>query len=419
MSLMESTTKKEDLKTSTQPQAKPAAAIWTRSFILMLLINLIVFMVHSMQMTTLPQFTLHSGGTSAQVGIVMGVFTVSAVALRPLFGRWVDGKGRRFMLVLGGVFLLVAAVSYPLLAFVSGLLIVRLINGVGFSAHTTAAATMMGDILPPPRLSEGLGYFSLSNIVAMGFGPAFGLYLASLGYPLFFAVTGALSLLGLLATLMVPESRPFSAAAEAKGKAKPAFSISNYVEKTTLRPAIVVFFMALIMGATTSFLPLFGQARELGHIGTFFTVFAVTMLVVRLFTSRLVDRVGPNPVMIISFLFLIATFIVLALAESESMVLTAGVLYGIGSSWPIPAMNAVIIQLAPIARRGAANATFSTFLDTGVGVGIVILGFVADAFDYTVFFLVSALFCLTSLGLYLILLSWRLRKKQGQGSATD
>ena len=121
-------------------------------------------------------------------------------------------------------------------------------------------------------------------------------------------------------------------------------------------------------------------------------------------------------IIIISTLFIVSAFIVLAFAQSFPGLILSAILYGLGSSWPMPALNAVVIRLASPERRGAANATFFTFLDLGVGLGTMVLGFIAEYAGFFTFFIVSSVFCVASLVCYLTLLVRRLDHKQEQVS---
>jgi len=52
-------------------------------------------------LVTLPIYIVQLGGTESEVGLIIGVFTISAVLLRPFIGVGVDVIGRKSILVAG------------------------------------------------------------------------------------------------------------------------------------------------------------------------------------------------------------------------------------------------------------------------------------------------------------------------------
>ena len=72
--------------------------IWTRDFILICLANMCIFMGFQMTMPTLPLFVEQLDGDDRLVGAVLGIFTFSALLVRPIAGRLLEDerKAHRF-----------------------------------------------------------------------------------------------------------------------------------------------------------------------------------------------------------------------------------------------------------------------------------------------------------------------------------
>lgn len=117
------------------------------------------------------------GYGASLAGALALAFSVSAAAGRILMSPVID-DGKCSLVVIGGIVVLLAGTfmsfmvqSVPLFAAS------RLMQGVGFGAATSAAATAAASVLPKERLGEGIGYHCLGQALAMSVGPAFALFL--------------------------------------------------------------------------------------------------------------------------------------------------------------------------------------------------------------------------------------------------
>jgi DHA1 family putative efflux transporter-like MFS transporter len=110
----------------------------------------------------------------AAIGLVLGAFTVSSTACRPLVGRAVDRWGERWFLLGGALVFILGALGYAITTTFSGLLLLQLFHGLGPALFVTACYTQVSRLSPPQRLGEALTYITLANNVAMAVGPADG-----------------------------------------------------------------------------------------------------------------------------------------------------------------------------------------------------------------------------------------------------
>src|SRR5699024_6298153 len=83
------------------------------------------------------------------------------------------------------------------------LIVLRIIQGIGWGFSTTASGTIATDLIPPNRRGEGMGYFGLSGNLALAFGPALGLTLADfISFTQLFFICAALGLTALILALI-------------------------------------------------------------------------------------------------------------------------------------------------------------------------------------------------------------------------
>jgi len=355
--------------------------LWTKDFLLVILMNLLLFFGFQMLLPTLPVYVLDLGGEESMAGLVIGIFTASAVLVRPYAGKLLDALGRKIVLVAGLIVFLVSVLGYNWAPTVMLLLLLRFIHGFGWGAASTATGTIAADIISRSRLGEGMGYFGLAGTLAMALAPLVGLsIIASFGFTTLFLFSAALVLLA----LVVVNFMTFMDISSEQGrqKVKPAL-----FEKSAWRPSLVMFFITMTYGAVVAFIALYAAQRQVENIGLFFTVYAITLTVSRPLAGRMADRLGVDKVVIPGIIFILLTMVVLAQAGSLAVFLLAGIIYGVGFGAVQPSLQALVVQNIPPTRRGAANGTFFSAFDLGIGAGSLIWGAVAQAVGYSQMYL--------------------------------
>ncbi|PTX59314.1 putative MFS family arabinose efflux permease [Melghirimyces profundicolus] len=379
--------------------------LWTRDFILLGWVNLLMFGSFFFLLPTLPLYvTEELGGRENQVGLIIGVFAIAAIIARPWTGMLLDQWGRRKLMLVSLVLFVFATAGYFGAVTLILLLILRLVHGAIFGMASTASGTVAADLVPASRRGEGLGYFGTFIILAMVAGPSVGLKLADFGYGYLFAGSLTTALLGLVLALFI--RYPGNS-----GTGRVDFRISpnqwkQLIDKGSIPFAASLVGLAVIFGGITSFISLY--AAELGDpglAGGYFFVYALALVLARVVAGRVHDRWGPDTVVYPGLVFYAVGLIFLGLAEGMFLFYTAAAFIGLGYGSIQPSVQAIIIQQAPENRRGAATATFFMALDLGIGAGSFLLGFVSQWLGYRGMYLFCLLFALLSATQY-----WRARK---------
>lgn len=378
--------------------------IWNKTFLLVLSVSFLMFLSMYMLLPTLPLYAQTLGGNETIAGTIVGIFTFSAVLIRPWFGNLLDQRGRKPILSLGLGLFLISSLFYHLAFTIVLLLLLRAVQGIGWGASTTAASTIASDVIPADRRTEGMGYYGIASTIAMSLGPALGLYIVKYtNYALLFTASAIIAALGLAASLLINYETPSPKPA----KATPA-GPKVILEKTALAPSIVLFFITLTYGGIVSFLPAYAAYRGVEDIGVFFTVYALVLLLSRPMIGKLADRYGIKPFLIPGIVLLAGALLLLAKTWTLPMFLLVAVLYGLAFGTVQPILNALVISLSPPERRGAANATFAMAMDLGIGLGAVVLGFIVQKLGFEAMYLSSAVFALLALIMYFALLNRKL-----------
>ncbi|HHV65236.1 MAG TPA: MFS transporter [Peptococcaceae bacterium] len=383
---------------STQPP------LWTKNFILIMLVNLFVFLSFQMLLPTMPLYVEKLGGTEDIVGLVTGVFTITAVGLRPFAGRALDTQGRKRVYFLGVSIIILSILGYSLVPTIIMLFIFRMLHGIGWGLGSTATGTIATDIIPKTRLGEGMGFYGLTTVVSMAVAPALGLQVVSLwGFSYLFYISGALAVLGVIVALfikyqLVNFKTGQGVLSEQENPTRPAL-----LEKSAYKPTLIIFFVTLTYGSVVTFIALYAAEFNIANIGIFFTVYALTLFLARPTFGKIADRKGFGYSLIPGLIFVALTMVILFLAQNLFYFIVAAICYGIGFGAVQPSLQAMAVYKVPPYRRGAANGTFMSGFDLGIGIGSMLWGFVAKYTDYHTMYLLAVIPVFIAFFLYLYL----------------
>jgi len=173
----EQQTKGQQVGASEQPR------LFTAVFVSIVLVTLFCFIVGQGLNSGTSVYIDRLGGSATLAGIGAAVFSGAAIVGRLVSGPLSDRRGRLTTIVAGEVVMLVGVLGAALSANLDLLMLWRTLQGLGFSAVTTAAATAAADVLPVERLGEGIGYYGLGQALAMSVGPAIAIALVSTDTP--------------------------------------------------------------------------------------------------------------------------------------------------------------------------------------------------------------------------------------------
>lgn len=392
----------DTLSGEAKKQTAGSEKIWSRDFVLILMSNFFIFLGFQMTLPTIPLFVEKLGGNDQLIGIVVGIFTFSALLLRPYAGHTLETKGRRFVYLTGLAIFVLSVGAFGFINSLIFLFVLRIIQGFGWGFSTTASGTIATDLIPAKRRGEGMGYFGLSGNIALAFGPTLGLALAGvISFKLLFLIC---ALLG-LAALVLSSSINYK---QAEKQTVPQKRWDIY-EKSAVRPSFLLFFITVTFGGIASFLPIYSAQKGIGGIHWYFLLFAIALMLSRTFAGRLYDQRGHQAVFLPGAVLILAAMFLLAWLPSSLIMYIAAILYGLGFGSVQPALQAWSVKEAPANRRGMANATFFSFFDLGVGIGAIVFGQIAHLFGYSTIYLTAAGSVVISILLYI----WILVTKRG------
>lgn len=365
-----------------EKQAVIVTRLWTKGFLLICLSNLFIFTSFYCLLPTLPLFiTDVLSGDTEIVGYIFGIFALAAVLARPLAGYLLDTLGRKTILRLSLFFLTLTLLAYNAVTTVVLLFIVRGIHGIFWGFATTASGTTATDLVPALRRGEGIGYYGLSNTIAMAAGPLLGLeILQRFGFFALFTTSFCFAAVGFLCVWGIKH--------QITGNLEEKKDI-NLFEPKVFSYAMIMFFITLLYGGVLSFVVLLGKEINIANPGSYFLAFAGSLFLSRPYAGKILDVEGPLKIMSIGFIAIVVSLFLLFLANGYIVFMMSAVFFGIGFGIVQPTTLTMAINKVDASQRGVANGTILTAFDLGVGCGSILLGILSNHFGLSMMYLIS------------------------------
>ena len=322
--------------------------------------------------------------TKDMIGLVLSGYTLTALLVRPFSGYVADSFPRKKVLLASLFVYFLCFGTYLLASTLLLFAIVRTLHGAPFGSASVANSTMAIDVLPSSRRNEGIGYYGLSNNIATAIAPTVGIFVYRYihNFDILFWMAFAIAGLGFFVnTTIQPRERQVL-------KDKKAISLDRFFLVKGWMLALNMICFGLCYGVLSNYLAIYGK-ETMGittGTGTFFLLLSLGLILSRLQgvkalrKGRLTHNAGEG--------IAISTvgYALFVLVPHEVGYYGSALLIGLGNGHMWPAFQNMIISIANNNERGTANSTLLTSWDLGVGLGVLMGGFVVEFFDYTTAF---------------------------------
>ena len=383
--------------------------IVTIAFMSVMTVSVLIRLSIGMQNSSLPFFIKNVlGGNEQTIGNLQSIFMLSALVGRLFIGRQVDKRGRKPIMLLGILVYGIMIFMFSMVSSIPMLFLFRALQGVGFAAQSIALSTVITDMVPEDRLSEGIGYYGLSQSITQAIGPAIAVMLMdTYGYTHIFNIFSIFALLAFLVATtlsidkfrlaklrMNKENRDEKQVSDKENSIEKTVSpvtaaseeyhgimkiVSQAIEPKSVVPALCAAFNGMAQTSVMAFLLLYGRDTLLIHnFALFYTVQAAAIAASRLFGGKLTTLFGHRKVILPALGIKICCMISMTfIAKTLSAFFIIAVAYGLCSGLIQPVINSMTVVMAPFERRGVANSTYFNFLDIGNAIGASLWGWVA------------------------------------------
>ena len=371
----------------------------TPSYCFILAANFLLYFGFWLLIPVLPFYLseVFSAGNST-IGIILSCYTVAALCIRPFSGYFLDSFARKPLYLMAYFIFMTMFAGYIIAGSLTLFILFRIIQGVSFGMVTVGGNTVVIDIMPSSRRGEGLGYYGLSNNIAMAVGPMSGLFLhdAGMSFTTIFCCSLGSCIAGFVCASLVktPYKPPV--------KREP-ISLDRFILLKGIPAGISLLLLSIPYGMTTNYVAMY--AKQIGidaTTGFFFTFMAIGMAISRIFSGKIVDRGKITQVISAGLYLVVFSFFLLSacvyLINWNDMLCTVvffavALLLGVGFGIMFPAYNTLFVNLAPNSQRGTATSTYLTSWDVGIGIGMLTGGYIAEVSTFDKAYLFGA--CLT------------------------
>lgn len=326
---------------------------------------------------TAPYHVIDLGGGTVAAGLFLGFLTFASAASAPFTGAIGDRVGQRHVLIAVSLVLSAITASYAVIQDHRLMLAVVIVHGLFWSGLLAASGAYMTSTLPESRRAEGMGYWGLSSVLAIGVAPAIGFWMYRLGWVALCMELTALNLLMALIAWRLPDDR-HGAHGPSPEEADHLHAPLQVIEWRVLLLSIALAMISFGYGGLTSFAALYADALGITPRGIFLSAMAVSILAGRLFFGRSLDRIGHRHVLVRCLALPPIGLALLAFATGRPTFVIAALVFGAGFGLMHPAYTAYVMARVPFRRRGAAFGAMLAAFDTGIGLGSSTLGWVVQ-----------------------------------------
>jgi MFS family permease len=351
-----------------------------------------------------PYRVLELGGTAAAAGLFLGLLAYSSAFSAPLTGPIGDRLGHRRVLIAVSLTLAIFSASYSIIRDYRLLLAVVVVHGLFWSALLSSSGAYMTATIPESRRAEGLSYWGLTSVLAVGAAPALGFWVHRFGWFTLCVEIMSLNLLMAFIAWRLPDDReavdPAHAATASMRSGRTR--VHQIVEWRVLILSVAMALISFGYGSLTSFSALFADALSVTPRSLFLTGMAVAICAGRLLIGRTLDRIGHRRVLLPCLVVPSLGLLMLAAAQGPATFLASAMVFGSGFGLMYPSYTAYIMAHVPANRRGAAFGAMLAAFDTGIGTGSSAMGWLVHHFWFRVGFAVAAGLAALSLPYFLV-----------------
>ena len=368
--------------------AKPRK-LWNTNYIRVMSANFLLYFAFFLLTPLLPIYLSDQFDADKDtIGIVLSGYVIAALLMRPFSGFIVDTFDRKRVLVICFFFFFVCFAGYIAAGTLLMFAIVRTLHGLPFGATTVANSTVAIDVLPSERRNEGVGYYGLSNNLAMAIAPSAGVYLyhVSGDFVLLFWIALFAAFLGMLCAMSVRlQQRP-----PVPGKRR--LSLDHFFLTRAWMMAVNIGLFALCWGILSSYVAIYAKERLgiTGGTGVFFALLATGLFVSRLWGAKSLRAGHITANCVFGVLVSSVGYTLFALSPGQWAYYVSALLIGLGNGRMYPAFLNMFIKVARHDQRGTANSSILTSWDMGVGVGMLAGGVLAEYAGYAAAFWAAA-----------------------------
>ncbi|MEZ5399750.1 MAG: MFS transporter [Bryobacteraceae bacterium] len=320
------------------------------------------------------------------LGLIIGVFSFTALASRFLSGPITDRYGRKYSFMAGLALCALSGAMYLLPMGVGGIFGGRVLHGIGEAFLFAGAGTWVVELGDPTRRARSLTFLSTGIWGGISIGPVVGQFLGTFDRAAWLLLLSPIP--AIAAVSMLPETYSFRAV---HGK-------RAWIPREAVGPGIILGLVNMHHPALAGFVVLH-LADRANSGGTAFSAYAAMVLLSRFFLGGLPDRMSSRTIFRSGSSVMLVGLLVLALKPPAAIAILAAAMIGFGFSFPWPSVAAFVLQRIDDSRRASGMGVLTAFADLFLGLGSLLAGAVASRFGYPWIYVTSAVMVVAAMAL--------------------
>ena len=314
------------------------------------------------------------------LGLVLALYDLAEVVLKPLFGALSDRIGAKPVIIGGLVAFAVASAAAFAMPSVLVLAIARLGQGAAASAFSPASSASVARLAGKERLGRYFGRYGAWKSLGYVLGPLLGIALTHwAGISAVYAVLGALAI---VAAVWVACSMPSLPVLP-----RTRITLADLAREVTTRgfliPTLMLATSTAVIGVAVGFLPLLATRLALPPVigAAAVAVLALVSTVVQPVVGRWRDagRISTRTGSSAGLLVAAAALVLLALAPGTVTMFIAAAAFGLMTGTVTPLAFAHLADVTPHARMGRTMGSAELGREIGDAGGPLLVGAVATA----------------------------------------
>jgi len=337
----------------------------------------------------IPFRILQLGGSTAQAGWFLFAYTFASAFAAPVMGTIADHVGRRRALIVASIAFIAFSLAYGVITKLPLLLAVGAIHGALWSAILASSAAIMSELIPESRRAQGMAYWGLASTSAVTVAPAVGLWVFHFGGWMALCIELAvLSVLMAIGGAVLPIS-------DAPRSAHTSLQITEAWDWKVTRTALSMTMIAFGYGGITSYSAIYAVQHHVTPASIYLTTMAASIVIVRVLTAHLADRIGPVKILYGSFATIPIAFVLLVYADTRLDMIVSAFVFGAGFGWMYPSFVTFMLNKTDPTRRARTFGSVVWAFDTGIGIGSLLVGSIGQHYGLsTAFGWAAGLSCL-------------------------
>jgi len=369
------------------------------------LLSMLFFTASSILTIIFPLQAEKSGISEGEIGFIMGITMFVCMVLRPWAGQMVAKYSVKTMMQWLLVGHAVTLMIYVLFG-IDSIYVVRVLQGVVIAFFSMSMQLGINDMLKNEDRGQGMSMYSLSSVMPSLYGPVLAVWLwQQLDGTYFIACLVVLAMLPLLIYMRTPLPQ--------HQKVWVAFSIRELLgalKETSRHQGLIIASITMIVGSTiigaiSTFLPLYMLKFNLGNIAVYLFIQALVVVGSRFILRKRIPSDGhwhSNFIVLVLLASIIGTTMLAYGGQLGALIYLSAIFNGLAFAMLYPTIMTYISFAIPEDKKHLLLGVFLATNDLGFSLGSFVMGIVVQLTSYAMMFITCTI--VTCLAIVLVVL---------------